>query len=175
MTEKFADMLLVGEHRNSLGRAGEVVQIVLSDKSRLDELYDCLYGDDAWVRMRAADALEKVCRAHPEWVASYIDRLFALVATTDQPSILWHMAQILGEVALAPPQKQQAIRWLVSQLDSTDVDWIVAANCMDTLQKFRQDGSFAVEDFIPLLHRQQQHHSKAVVRRATKILAHLQG
>ena len=96
MKEKFADALTLGGKSNSLGRAGEVVDTVLGDKSRLGELYDCLFLEDAWVRMRAADALEKVCRVHPEWIESYIDRFEDELAISDQPSIQWHLAQIYG-------------------------------------------------------------------------------
>jgi HEAT repeat protein len=33
----------------------------LHDPERLEELYSCLFNEDAWVRMRAADALENLC------------------------------------------------------------------------------------------------------------------
>jgi hypothetical protein len=42
MNENFVEMLAVGGKSNSLGRAGEVVKLVLGDRSRLDELYDYL-------------------------------------------------------------------------------------------------------------------------------------
>jgi hypothetical protein len=58
MPEAFATVLSIGGTSNSLGRAEEVVQIVLADESRLDELFECLF-DDEWLRMRAIDALEK--------------------------------------------------------------------------------------------------------------------
>ena len=68
MTERLADMLAVGGHANSLGLGSEVVELVLKDKPRLDELYNCLFNADSWVRMRAADALEKICRQRSEWL-----------------------------------------------------------------------------------------------------------
>jgi hypothetical protein len=64
-------MLTVGGKSNALGRTNEVIEIVLLDKSRLDELYKCLFEADAWVRMRAGDALEKICRHCPEWRKSH--------------------------------------------------------------------------------------------------------
>ena len=173
MTEKFTEMLAAGGHANSLGRVNEVIELVLQDKSRHDELYDCLFDEDAWVRMRAADALEKICRLHPGWLLPYVDKLQDELATSTQPSIQWHLAQIYGQVDLTPKQKQAAIHWLKHLLSTKDVDWIVAANAMDTLAQFSKDGSFPVVEIIPLLKVQQSHKSNAVIKRANKLLTEL--
>jgi len=170
MNESFADMLAVGGKLNSLGRVNDVIELVLQDKSRLDELYACLFNKDAWIRMRAADALEKICREHPEWVRPYIDRMQTELATSTQPSIQWHLAQIYREVDLTAQQKELAIDWLKRLVATVDVDWIVAANTLETLVQFSQDGSVAGHDVVALLKIQQQHKSKSVVRRATKLL-----
>ena len=170
MNETFADMLRVGGKTNSLGKANEVIDIVLHDKSRLDELYECMFHEDAWARMRAADAFEKVCRVHPEWVLTYVDRFPDELATSSQPSIQWHLAEIYGQVDLTSEQKAFAINWLKLRLSSPEVDWIVAANAMKTLAQFTQDGSVSDAEFIPLLKIQQSHKSNAVVKRASKLL-----
>lgn len=173
MTHTFANMLTTGGHANSLGEVPQVIEIVLHDQHRLEELYNCLFNEDAWVRMRAADALEKICRVHPDWLLPYIDRLAKDFGTSTQPSIQWHMAQIYKQVPLTPAQKQTAIQWLTQRISTKDADWIVAANAMDTLAQFTKDGSFSTEQLVPLLKIQLQHKSSAVVRRATKILATL--
>ncbi len=174
MIERFDEMLMAGGKSNSLGRVNEVIALVLVDRSRLDELYNCLFVEDAWARMRAADALEKVCRQHPEWLVDYIDRFFSDLADSTQPSIQWHLAQIYAQVQLSTAQKRTVIAWLKHILASPQVDWIVAANAMDTLVQFAQDGSVSVAQVIPLLKVQQKHKSKAVIRRADKLLATLQ-
>lgn len=173
MKPSFANMLTAGGHANSLGRAEEVVQLVLQEPSRLPELYDCLFDDDAWVRMRAADALEKVCRVHPDWLKPYIDRCFKEIGHSTQASIQWHFAQILGEVPLSPSQQKQATDWLADKLQTVEVDWIVAANSMDTLMQSVREGHYPKTRLIALLKIQQGHHSKSVVKRATKLLENL--
>lgn len=169
MTETFADILTTGKP-NSLGRADEVVEMVVADKSRLEELYLCLFEDDAWLRMRAIDSLEKVCRDYPEWLAPYVDRMFEELGDTTQPSIQWHMAQMFTQIDLTEHQRELAITWLTSKLSTVDTDWIVAANCMSSLALYVDKGWFEKTKLIPMLERQQSHHSNAVVRRATKIL-----
>lgn len=169
MTEPYADILAVGK-TNSLGRSDEVVRAVLADPSTLDELYQCLYENDAWLRMRAIDSIEKVCRVHPEWLKPYIDRLFDEFGDHTQPSIQWHIAEIVTEVDLMPSQKVRAINWLVERLQDPAVDWIVAANCMNALVYFTNNDSFDKDELIPLLKKQQSHKSNSVVKRATKLL-----
>jgi hypothetical protein len=175
MTEPFAMVLEVGGKTNSLGRAEEVLAAVLADASRLEELYACLSSPDAWVRMRAIDTIEKVCRVHPEWLALYIDRLNTEFAHSEQASIQWHLAQMYAEVVLTPRQKQFALRWLTERISTTSVDWIVAANAMRTLTQFAEEGAIPKPDVTRLLEVQLNHKSNAVVKRATKLLSQLQG
>lgn len=169
----FAAMLSEDGKKNSLGRAEEVVQIVLADQSRLDELYQCLFEEDAWLRMRAVDALEKVCRVHPEWLEPYVELLLGEVVVNDQASIQWHLAEMFREINLTDSQRQRAIAHMKQNISSKGVDWIVASNTMETLASYVKDGILPASELIPLLKIQQTHHSKAVVKRATRLLDQL--
>lgn len=169
--EYFEKMLAVGGKSNSLGRVSDVIHEVLNDRSRLNELYDCMFDSDPWVRMRAADAFEKVCREHPEWIEPYIDRMQnELSDDNQQASIQWHLAQIYQQVNLTAPQKQRALTWLADMLSSNQADWIVAANAMKTLAYFTNSGDFAKPELIRLLKIQLKHKSNAVVKKANKLL-----
>src|ERR1044072_1337980 len=140
MKQTFLEMLETGGKSNSLGRVNDVIWLVLADKARLEELYECMFADDAWVRMRAADAFEKVCREHPDWIGPYVGRFPGELATSSQPSILWHLAQMYKQLPLTDEQKRFAIGWLEQILSTPDADWIVASNAMDTLVWFTKDG-----------------------------------
>jgi len=170
MVGKFAQLLSVGGKSNSLGRSSEVVETVLNDKYQLDELYSCLFDDNEWVRMRAGDALEKVCRVHPEWLKPYSARLIDRVSAIKQPSVQWHLAQMLGEIDLNPVEAKKASILMKQNLGNKSVDWIVASYSMETLAKFARDKVIEPNEVIPLLLIQQAHHSKAVVKRATRLL-----
>jgi len=171
--EKLVDMLRIGGKTNSLGRANEVVSAVLGDKFLLGELYESLFDDDAWVRMRAVDCLEKVCRAHPEWVEPYVDRMLNDFTTTEQPSIQWHLAQMFAEVNLTDGQKKRAIIWLKGLLSAKDVDWIVSVNTMKTLVQFYRNGMVARAELTSLFELQQQHKSDTVRKKASQFLQNL--
>lgn len=174
MGEPFTEMLTEGGKSNSLGRVSEVIDLVLGDKTRLDELYDCMFADDSWIRMRAADAFEKICREHPDWLLPFIDKTLNELSSSSQPSIQWHLAQIYRQVELTDQQKNKVIDWLKQLISTKDVDWIVAANAMDTLTQFTKAGFFPISEMTKLLKIQQAHKSNAVIKRATKFLAELQ-
>jgi hypothetical protein len=171
MSEDLATMLAVGGKSNSLGRVDEVIALVEADPSRVEELYGCLFDNDAWTRMRAADALEKICRRHPDWLLPFVDRFPRELGTSDQPSIQWHLAQIYGQVELTSGQRSSAIAWLCRLLSNREADWIVAAQAMNTLSKFTRDGFFPWSELVPLLQIQKMHRSAAVVKRANKLRA----
>ena len=93
MEESFTEMLK-GGHHNSLGRTAEVVDLALSDRARVGELFAGLGEPDELVRMRIGDALEKVCARRPEWFVPNVERLLGEVGKIEQPSVQWHLAQI---------------------------------------------------------------------------------
>ena len=173
MAEAFSDILAVGGKSNSLGRTNEVIDTVLSDKGRLEELYDCVSSDDAWIRMRAIDAIEKVCRHHPEWIKPYIDKFQNTLAKNNQPSVQWHLAQMYAQLDMNDNQKKIAIDWLKSMLSDTEVDWIVSVNVMKTLVQFSHEGLVDTDIAIGLVNIQQNHKSKSVVKKANGFLHEL--
>ena len=174
MKQSFAQKLAVGGKANSLGLAEEVVQDVIADKNRLDELYACLFEEDACVRMRAADALEKVCRVHPEWLMLYADRIIHEMGKSTQPSLQWHVAQMLNELPLNESQQRDAVVWLTERLEEKEGDWIVVANSMSTMAAYAKKGIVPLKKAIALIEGQQEHRSQSVRRRAAKLLAELE-
>ncbi len=170
MTTNLKVLLSVGGHTNSLGKVEEVIALVIANDISLSKLYKCMQDDDPWVRMRAADAFEKICRTHPAWITPYIPRIQReLSHMQQQPSIQWHIAQIYRQVELSKQQTQNALAWLFTILSSPDRDWIVAAQAMETLAYFTEKGVVTVKELLHYITIQQQHASQAVIKKARKI------
>lgn len=145
-TASFKDQLTGGPKRELRNRA--VIDAVLADPARVGELFACVLDDDAHVRMRAADALEKVGRAQPSIVAPLADRILTDMAIIDQPSIQWHVAQLVATLPLRPRERRRGIATVQRYLNTSD-DWIVLTQSMRTLAHFaEQDESLR----RPLLH-----------------------
>jgi hypothetical protein len=161
---------LKGGDRRSLGRANEVVELVLADNGKLGELFETLFGDDEVVRMRAGDALEKVCRYHPDWLAPYIDRMLTDVAATEQPSVQWHLAQMLGELDMSSGQRQRAVDILKGNLETAG-DWIVLNHSLQVFARFVEHDPTLRPYFIEQLENHRQSRHKSVANRASKLLS----
>ena len=59
---------LAGGDRRSVGRVGEVVQDVLADPDLFDTLFRGMVDQDPVIRMRSADAVEKITAVRPEYL-----------------------------------------------------------------------------------------------------------
>ncbi len=163
-----AEMLDGGDPR-SLGKTDEVVELVLTNKTELDELFVLISSDDVIIRMRASDALEKICRQKPQWFEPYKKTLFYDWPQIDQASVQWHLAQILSEISLTPDETQLATTILKNNLKSTS-DWIVENLTLDALASFTRKGSFDVDEFIVILQLHKNSRYKSVVSRVNKLL-----
>jgi len=76
--------LLRGGDRRSIGRSDEVERLVLRQPERFPELVKCLWDEDPVIRMRAADAAEKVTLAHPELLNPHKQELLGLLDEAEQ-------------------------------------------------------------------------------------------
>lgn len=166
--------MLKGGHPNSLGRTAEVVNIVLADPARLPELFAAIADSDDLVRLRVGDALEKVCRERPGWFVSYIDRVLHDLGQIDQPSVQWHVAQLLKHLRsdFSGGQEQRATELLQRNL-STSTDWIVLNVTMDVLTEWASGDAALANWLAPNLERLSRDQRKSVAKRASKRLAEL--
>jgi hypothetical protein len=165
--------MLSGGAPRSLHGVDQVIAAVLAEPSALEALFECLFCDDSVVRMRACDALEKIARIRPELLAPFARRLLSDVADVDQPSIQWHLAQILTEIELTPQQRPAAIAILKRNLERYE-DWIVLNLTLQALAQFARDDPELRRELVPMLRRHQADTRKSVAKRATKLLAQLQ-
>jgi len=108
MSPRKVSVLLDGAGRRSIGRADEVAGLVLKQPKLFRELIRCLWHDDSLIRMRAADAAEKVSAQKPQLLARYKSQLLGLLAETTQIELRWHLAQMVPRLKLTPRERQRA-------------------------------------------------------------------
>lgn len=90
---------------------------VLAEPELFDALIEAMTSEDAVVRLRAADAAEKVTRRRPELLAPHKQQLVGEVASIAQPELRWHVAQMLPRLALTPAGRARAVELLLGYLD----------------------------------------------------------
>jgi len=174
MPEEKFEAMLSGGHPNSLGRTVEVVERVLSNKTRLAELFDCYDSEDAVVRLRTSNALKRICRAQPESLVSYLDRLLKRVSQIDQASAQWTLATLF--LLLAPwmnPRQRKKARQIMQRNLEHHQDWIVLNTTMDTLAQWADQDSDLRSWLLPQLQKLRHDKRRSVARKAVKISTRL--
>jgi hypothetical protein len=92
--------MLTGGDRRSIGRADEVADLVGRRPKQVPQLIECLWDADGLVRMRAADAAEKLSRDKAFLLQRYKEPLLGLLAEATQQEVRWHLAVIVPRLQL---------------------------------------------------------------------------
>ena len=133
---------LAGGDRRSIGAADQVAREICRDQALFDEVFGALYSDDPVLRMRAADAVEKASRRHPERLHPHKHALLGELAGIEQQEVRWHRAQMLPRLPLDDAEKARAVEILESFL--VDKSTIVRVNSLEALVRLAQ-GDAALE------------------------------
>jgi HEAT repeat protein len=165
--------LLEGGDRRTIGRADEVAAIVSKDPGRFPELIKGLWSDDPLVRMRAADASEKVTRGNHELLQRYKTELLGLVAETKQQELRWHLAAMIPRLPLNARERQRAASLMESYLE--DRSSIVKTSALQGLADLADHDSSLRPKVIELLHASTRSGTPAMKARSRKLLLHLEG
>jgi hypothetical protein len=108
---------LVGTDRRSIGHANEVGALVLREPRRFAELIGFLWSDDPVVRMRAADAAEKISLQRPRLLAPFKAELLGLLLEAEQQELRWHLALMIPRLTMTKKERQRAAEGLRRYLE----------------------------------------------------------
>jgi hypothetical protein len=168
------DACLRGGHPNSLGNTIEVVDEILQDKTKLQDLYDCYQSDNAVVRLRVSNGMKRVCKEHPDWVAEHLSGLTKDISTIDQASTKWTLATLYMwlDAYMTSEQRRAAIDVMKHNL-TTELDWIVQNTTAESLAYFAKQNHELRLWLIPELDKQTHSKHKSLAKRAEKWLVSL--
>jgi hypothetical protein len=107
---------LEGRNRRSIGRSNEVVADVLADLSLFKVVFSGLLSKDPVIRMRSADAVEKITARHPEYLRPYKRMLIGPIARLDQEEVRWHAAQMFSRVEWTDAERPRVLAILMEYL-----------------------------------------------------------
>jgi hypothetical protein len=162
---------LKGGDRRSIGKADEVARAVAKNPRRFPELIFCFLDSDPIVRMRAADAVEKVTRARPKLLQPWKRLVFESASTIQNKEFRWHAAQLLARLALAPAEQTEVLDILHNYL--TDKSSIVKTFAMQALVDIASQSPANDElraQIIPVIKRFTRTGTPAMKARGRKLL-----
>jgi hypothetical protein len=164
---KLLEVLTGGDCR-SIGKSNRVVALVLKQPKLLSELIRGMRCDDALVRMRVADAAEKVSLKNPDLLQPFKKELLKLLDEAVQQELRWHLAQMIPRLALKKNERLRAVSRFKEHL--RDSSSIVKTSALQGLVDLISiDESFAPE-VKDMLQRSVTTGTPAMKARARKLL-----
>ncbi len=164
---------LEGGDRRSIGRSEEVVSDVLKNPALSGDLITGLSVTDAMVRMRAADAMEKISLVHPEYLWPYKSLLIQQAAISDQKEVRWHLAQVLPRLNLSQKERQQVVETLLSYF--SDSSSIVKTFAMQAFADIARQSPKLRPSILVHLRELTASGTPAMKARGRKLLAEMEG
>jgi hypothetical protein len=99
---------LQGDDRRSIGASPRVVSQVMTDPGLFPLVFAGMTDPDPLVRMRSADAVEKITAGHPEYLTPYRGQRIKLAGTAEQREV--RQAPCATAVARRAKKKRNAVR-----------------------------------------------------------------
>ena len=164
--------LLAGGDRRSIGRSDQVVALVSANLRLFPELIAGLWSEDPLVRMRAADAAEKVTRNHPEWLQPHKNELLGLMAEANEQELRWHLAAMVPRLRLNAKERQRATSLLAGYLE--DRSSIVKTFALQGLADFASQDHSLRPAVMETLRQASRNGTAAMKARSRKLLLHLE-
>ena len=162
---------LKGGDRRSIGNSDKVARKISSDKKLFAQVFDAMLSPDPLIRMRAADAVEKATREHPELLRPFKSKLLREVALIEQQEVRWHVALILPRLELTGTEVHLAVSILLDYLaDKSSIERTCAMQGLADLALQHPRLSSRV---IALIESLSSDGSAAMRSRGRKLLARL--
>lgn len=155
-----------------IGRSEEVAAMVSKDPKLFPELMAGLWSTDPLIRMRAADAAEKVTRNRGELLQPYKEELLGLMVETEQQELRWHLAAMVPRLQLNTKQRNLATSLLTGYLD--DRSSIVKTFALQGLAELAQNDPSIRPGVMEILREAARNGTAAMKARSRKLLLRLE-
>ena len=165
-------LLLEGGDRRTTGRSDQVADIVAKDPKLFPKLIAGLWSADPLVRMRAADAAEKVTRGDPQLLRPYKKELLGLMTEATEQELRWHLAAMVPRLLLNAAERHLAISSLIDYLE--DRSSIVKTFALQGLADLAQDDPRIRGRVVEILREATRNGTPAMKARSRKLLLHLE-
>ncbi len=164
--------LLEGGDRRTIGRSNEVAAMVSQNPRLFPRLIAGMWSEDPLVRMRAADATEKVTRGNRELLRPYKKELLGLMAEAREQELRWHLAVMVPRLPLNARERQLAVTSLNRYLE--DRSSIVKSFALQGLVDLAQAGPSIRAEVLETLRGAARNGTAAMKSRSRKLMLRLE-
>ncbi|WP_028856256.1 hypothetical protein [Psychrilyobacter atlanticus] len=163
---------LKGGDLRSIGKSDEVVQEILDNPSLFSEVFEGMLSNDPIIKMRSADAVEKVSAKHPEYLQPFKTKLINEISKVKQQEVQWHAAQMFSYIKIDKTERNKIINILLSYIKTTDSN-IVKVFSMQTLADFAEKDQQLQPQIVKLIRQMMEQGTPSIVSRGKKLINRL--
>jgi len=162
--------LLSGGDLRSIGRSNDAV-LEVRNEDDFDELFKCLSYKDRVVRMRAADAIEKITLKYPSYLLKYKESLMDLCCTVMDKKLKWHVAILVPRLNLSENEKEIVWKTLSGWALDKEESKMVRASSIQAAYEIAESDNFYMKDFELLTNQIKKEHISSLNARIKKLVS----
>ncbi len=159
---------LKGGDLRSNAKAKELESLIKTQKD-FDALFHFLYSKDRLLIMRAADVLEEISRANPNYLWPHQGDILQFLKTAKHKEFKWHLAQMVGRLQLTPVQRQEASDVLTSWVTDSSESKIVRVNALQALFDINEQYHERDEELQELIENLKKENIPSLISRIRKL------
>jgi hypothetical protein len=107
------EALCKGDKR-SIGASNRVASMVLEKPKLIAVLFMGMEVENPVLRMRCADAIEKVTRTAPDLLKPYKRKILGTLSRIEQKEVRWHVAPLLARLSLSSHEESSVVAVLLN-------------------------------------------------------------
>jgi hypothetical protein len=165
-------LLLEDGDRRTIGWSNQVAAVVSKDQRKFPALIAGLWSENSLVRMRAADATEKVTRKNPALLEPYKKELLGLMKEVKQQELRWHLAVMVPRLLLSANERRLATSILNRYLE--DRSSIVKTFALHGLADLAKDDPDIRPTAVEILREATRNGTPAMKARSRRLLSSLE-
>ena len=101
-------------NRRTIGESNRAASRVLDDPALIGVLFEGVASSDPVLRMRCADAIEKVTTSRPDLLVPFKKTILHRLSRVEQQEVRWHVAPMLARLPLTKTEETLVINLLLS-------------------------------------------------------------
>nr|WKN39861.1 hypothetical protein K4G66_14290 [Tunicatimonas sp. TK19036] len=155
-----------------LGKTDQIVYLMEQDPETFDKVFATLFQENLTIKIRAANAVEKVTRGRPEWLLPHQQTLLANLSELAQPfSVKMATAALLGHATWTDEDVLEVLAIL--RLWLLDTNTFVKVNCLQALTQIAQRHPWLTSEVIGLIENEMAKGKASIKARGRKLLKQL--
>ena len=163
---------LKGGDLRSIGKADEVARQIGDNQKLFDEIFQGIFDTDPIIRMRAADAIEKVSQKYPQLLKKHKNKILKNLVNFEQQEVKWHIALMVSYLNLTTIESEKVFTEL-SKWANDDKSKIVRVNSMQALADISMKKNNIKAKTLALIKEQMETGTPSLMSRGRKLLKQL--